>query len=92
MSVKIIKDKEGKDHYVLVEEKEPKKDYWVRIPQKWWRRDLQGLRPVERCIMVSLRIWGKRKPTKSQLARELATTRKTIAKYLKILKKKGLIG
>jgi len=91
MPVKIIKDKEGKDHYVLVEEKEPKRDYWVRVPQHWWRNALAGLNPVERCIMVSLRIWGARKPTKSQLARELNTTRWTIIKYLKILKKKGFL-
>jgi len=68
------------------------KGYWVRVPEKWWRGALEGLRPTQRCIMISLRVWGARRPTISQLARELRTTRKTIAKNLKILKRKGLIG
>jgi len=76
----------------IIEEKKSEKGYWVRIPEKWWRGALQGLRPTQRCIMVSLRVWGARRPTISQLARELRTTRKTIAKNLKILKRKGLIG
>lgn len=65
--------------------------YWVRVPEKWWRGALSGLKPIERCILVSLRVWGARKPSQSRLARELNTTRKTIRKYLKILKKKGLL-
>lgn len=65
--------------------------YYAQIPQKWWRRGLQGLKPIERCIMVSLRVWGKLKPSQTQLSRELNTTRKTIRKYLKILKKKGFL-
>ena len=69
-----------------------KDDYWVRIPQKWWREGLRGLKPIERCLLVSLRVWGAIRPSKSRLAKELSTTRKTITKYLKILKKKGFIG
>lgn len=69
-----------------------KEDYWVRIPQKWWREDLRGLKPIERCLLISLRVWGAIRPSKSKLARELGATRKTIAKYLKILKKKGFMG
>ena len=95
MPVKIIKDKEGKEHYVLVEEK-PKEiaqkgDYWVRIPQKWWRKTLQGLKPIERCILISLRIAGAKNPSIAWLARELTTTRDTVRKYLKILRKKGFL-
>lgn len=65
--------------------------YWVRVPEKWWRGALRGLKPIERCILISLRIAGARKPTHSHLARELNTTRYTIIKYLKILKKKGFL-
>jgi Transcriptional regulator, contains sigma factor-related N-terminal domain len=65
--------------------------YWVRIPEKWWRGALSGLRPVERCIMVSLRVWGARKPTKSQLARELGVSRLTIIRTFKKLRKKGIL-
>ena len=86
--VQITKDKEGKNHYIR---KEYEKGYWVRIPEKWWRRALAGLKPIERCILISLRVWGPTRPTKSQLARELHTTRYTIIKYLKILKGKGLV-
>jgi hypothetical protein len=89
MSVKIIKDEKGKEHYVLI--KEQKSDYWVRVPQKWWRSALSGLKPIERCILISLLVWGEVRPSKSQLAKELNTTRWTIIKYLKILKKKGLL-
>jgi len=84
--VRVIKEK-GDEGY-----KKAESGYWVRIPEKWWRGALKGLRPVERCLLISLRVWGARKPTKSQLARELSITRKTIAKNLKILKRKGLIG
>lgn len=63
--------------------------YWIRIPEKWWRNELHGLRPIERCLLISLRVAGARRPTKSFLARELTTTRYTIIKYLKILKEKG---
>ena len=69
----------------------PESGYWVRVPEKWWRGALHGLKPIERCILISLRIAGARKPTKSHLARELNTTRYTIIKYLKILKKKGFL-
>ena len=65
--------------------------YWVRIPEKWWRGALSGLKSTQRCILISLRVWGARRPTISQLAKELRTTRKTIAKNLKILKGKGFI-
>ena len=65
--------------------------YWVRIPEKWWRGALRGLRPMERCLMVSLRVWGARKPTKSQLARELGVSRLTIIRTFRKLRKKGVL-
>jgi hypothetical protein len=83
--VRIIKEK-GDEGY-----KKPEGGYWVRIPEKWWRVALHGLKPIERCILISLRVAGAWKPNKSHLARELDTTRHTIIKYLKILKKKGLL-
>ena len=73
------------------EYEKPESDYWVPVPQKWWRGALKGLKPIERCLLISLKVWGSRKPTKSQLAKELSTTRYTIRKYLKILKKKGFL-
>ena len=69
----------------------PESGYWVRVPEKWWRGALRGLKPIERCILISLRIAGAQKPSHSHLARELNTTRHTIIKYLKILKKKWVL-
>ncbi|GAI14369.1 unnamed protein product, partial [marine sediment metagenome] len=51
--------------------KKPEIDYYVRVPQKWWRGGLKGLSGIERCILISLRVWGHLRPTTSQLAREL---------------------
>lgn len=82
-SVRIIAKDKGK---ALLE-----KGYWVRVPEKWWRGALSGLRPTERCIMVSLRVWGHRRPKKDQLARELGVDWKTINKAWKKLAKRGLV-
>jgi hypothetical protein len=79
------------EKYKLLPGGKSESGYWVRVPEKWWRGALVGCKPIERCILISLRVWGARKPTHSQLARELHTSRHTIIKYLKILKKKGLV-
>jgi len=71
--------------------KKPESGYWVRVPEKWWREAMKGLKPIERCLLISLRIWGALRPSKSQLARELGVTRKTVVKYLKKLKIKKLL-
>lgn len=95
--MKIEYKKGDKETVILTPEKgdkgfrKPESGYWVRLPEKWWRGALRGLRPVERCLLISLRVWGAIRPSKSQLARELGITRKTCARYLKILKKKGFI-
>lgn len=82
---KVVQNESGRT------KKKPEKGYWVPVPEKWWRGALQGLKPIERCILISLLIAGAKKPNHSQLARELITTRWTIIKYLKILKKKGFL-
>jgi len=60
------------------------------VPHKWWRRTLNGLRPIERCLLISLHIWGARRPSIRQLARELSVHRNTIKRGLKKLEKWGL--
>lgn len=80
-----------KNRVKLVAEEDDKKDYYVRIPQKWWRKRLAGLKPVERCLLVSLFVWGQIRPSKSQLARELGVSRLTIIRTFKKLKKKGFL-
>jgi len=72
-------------------EKSEKQDYWVRIPQKWWRETLSGLRPTQRCLLISLRIWGAKRAKIDQLAKELGIKWETAKKHLDILRKKGLI-
>jgi Transcriptional regulators len=61
------------------------------VPHKWWRRTLSGLKPVERCLLISLHIWGQRRPSQRQLAKELRVHRDTIKKALAKLEKKGLL-
>lgn len=90
--VKIIKDKEGKEHYVLTEtQTKAEKGYWVRIPEKWWRGVLKGLRPTERCLLISLKVWGAVRPSTNKMAQELGITWRTADKGLKSLRKKGLL-
>jgi len=72
--------------------KKTKKHYWPKTYQSWWRVFLKGLDPVERCIMQSLRIWGRRKFTQAELARELKISRWTVSRHMKELKDKGFLG
>lgn len=71
--------------------KKAESGYWVRIPEKWWRGALSGLRPVERCLLISLRVWGAYRPTTRQLAKELGIKWETAKKHLDILRKKRYI-
>jgi len=64
----------------------PKSDFWVRIPQKWWRQELKGLNPIERCLLISIKLTGPRQPTIKHLARELNISKNTAKKYLRKLK------
>jgi hypothetical protein len=68
-----------------------KEGYWIRTPAKWWRNDLHGLRPIERCLLISLRVWGHLRPSTNKLAKELGITWRTADKGLKILRKKGFL-
>ncbi len=68
-----------------------KEDYYIKIPQKWWRIALKGLKPIERCLLISLRVWGAIRPSKSKLARELGVSRNSVVKYLKKLREKGYL-
>jgi hypothetical protein len=71
--------------------KKPESGYWVRLPEKWWRGALRGLRPVERCLLISLKVWGHRSPSTNKLAKELGIKWETADKGLKSLRKKGYI-
>jgi len=67
------------------------KGYWVRIPQKWWRKELSGLKPIERCLLISLMVWGEIKPSTRKLAKELNIKWETAQKWLKRLRQKNFI-
>jgi len=84
-TVRIIKEKGEKGF------RKPESCYWVRVPEKWWRYELKGLSCIQRCILISLRVWGHLRASKSQLARELGVSRLTIRKHFKILKEKRFI-
>lgn len=93
MKIKTIIDKKGFEHYIREESVElpKKKDSFTIIPQKWWRGELKGLKCIERCLLISLRVWNQIRPSKSQLARELGVSRNSVVKYLKKLKEKGFL-
>lgn len=97
MAVKVFRSPDGKLHHVL-ESKDPnflvekvKQDYFVKIPQKWWRGELKSLRPIERCLLVSLRILGQRSASTNHLAKELGITWRTTKKGIESLRKKGFL-
>lgn len=71
--------------------KKPEIGYWIRIPEKWWRGALLGLRPVERCLLISKRIAGQIDPSVNKLAKELGIKWETADKGLKSLRKKGFL-
>lgn len=70
-----------------------KKGYWVRVPKKWWLKDLKNLSPVERCILITLKIHANKEniawPAQDTIADELKITRMTIFRVMKKLDKKG---
>ena len=71
----------------------PKKDWREWISQKWWRNDLKGLNPIERCILISWKIATSSKfiPSERFIARELGISRNTVAKYIRKLGKMKLL-
>jgi len=83
--VRLIPEKGDKEY------KKAESGYWVRIPEKWWRGALLGLRPVERCLLISLRVWGAQKPSTRKLAKELGIKWETAKKGLTSLKKRGYL-
>ena len=98
MPVRITKDAEGKEHYILEEPttKEPTKplsDSYFRVHQGIWRNHFKSKAYLERCIWISYKIAisFKFEPTPTFIAKELGCSRQSVYKYLKILKDKGLI-
>lgn len=69
-----------------------KKSWWIRIPKKWWLNDLKKLTPLERCVLIELKLYANREnscyPAQSTLARDLNLDFKTIRKGISGLKKK----
>jgi hypothetical protein len=94
--MKYIFDKEKNVVRQIIEKKDkdfkkPETGYWVRLPEKWWRGALSGLKPVERCLLISLKVWGSVAPSTNKLAQELGITWRTADKGLKSLKQKGFL-
>lgn len=74
---------------------EKKRDWWIRVPKKWWLNDLEKLSPAERCVLITLKIHDNKKfgcfPSTRLMARELHVSQPTILKAIKKLKKKGFL-
>ena len=76
---------------------EPKKasDYWTRIPKKWWREGLKGLTPVERCVLIELKLYveidKKYSPSQATMARDIEISKKSVIRGLKGLERKNRI-
>jgi len=67
------------------------RDFRLWVSQRWWRRDLKGLKPIERCILISYQMVGLKYPRPSErfIARELGISRNSVSKYVKKFHKKG---
>ena len=105
MSVKISKDKEGKEHYILIPEKEKekeeikpiKKEWWVRIPHgSAFRSATKGLEPSEKWVLVVLMSYRGKEglicPSLRTLADDTGFSLRWIEEIIKELKKKKYIG
>ena len=70
-----------------------KKEWWIRVPRKWWLIELKNLSPVERCILITLKIHADKNniawPSYQLIANELKISKQTIFRVMKTLKKKG---
>lgn len=93
------KTKEGyrilPDGRVSIPEVKPKqKDWWIKIPKRFWFKDLAGLNPVERCLLISLRLHqnlqGTAYPSFRRLANELGISKNTAHKHILSLAQRGL--
>lgn len=75
------------------EEKRKEKGFYVRIPKKWWFEALKGLRPIERCLLIDLRLYASPTgfcwPSLRRLSSDLGIAINSTRKYLKSLEKKG---
>ena len=67
-----------------VSKSEIKRDYWIRVPKKWWRNDLKGLTPLERCVLIDLKLYaneeGKCFPSMLTIAKDLEIARNSVLK------------
>jgi hypothetical protein len=79
MAVKIIKDKDGKEHYYQVDGWRKKlaqhiKENWVRIPHKWAQDELSDLNPHEIWVLVVLKSYASPKGLICPSLRTLSAT------------------
>jgi hypothetical protein len=93
-----IKTKEGyrilPDGRISVPDQKPKqKDWWVKIPKRFWFTDLAGLNPIERCLLISLKLHknlqGLAYPSFRRLANELGISKDTARKHTLALATRG---
>lgn len=72
-----------------------KKDWWIRIPKKWWFNDMEKLNPSERCVLITLKLYANVEnlayPSLRTMARNLSCSVNTIRAGVKGLEKKGYI-
>jgi len=70
---------------------------WTIHPsEKQWREAMEGLNPVQRCLLVDLNFYARTNdncwPPEALLAKNLNIGKRTIERNIKILVKKGLIN
>jgi len=77
------------------ESKKLKRGVWVRVPKKWWLNELKELTPLERCVLVELRVYrnvdGRCFPSQKTIARDLRVSENSVLKGIKGLLKKEFI-
>jgi|AntAceMinimDraft_8_1070364.scaffolds.fasta_scaffold78096_3 hypothetical protein len=69
--------------------------WWTRISTNLWRELMKDLKPIQRSIYVSLKLYASNEgycyPSNRLLAKELNVDKDTILENIKILEKKGWI-
>ena len=72
-----------------------KKTWKIHPSEKQWRNDMRKLNPVQRCILIDLNYYARKKgecwPSIPTMAKNLGLNSRTISRNLPGLKKKRLV-
>jgi DNA-binding MarR family transcriptional regulator len=82
-----------KEALARYEDGQRRRSWWTKISKKEWENDFLELTPVQKCLMISLKIYAGKKdtcfPSEKTLAKNLGISHLTVLRNIRILEKKG---